>query len=77
MSKSFIFKVIGCIAIISAGVAIGLAIFSKYDKFNKELDAEDEFEDEDLNNVYEHLNAPAAKQKHYVSVNLADVNLTE
>ncbi len=47
MAKSNLTKFLTGVAVISAGVALGLAVYNKFDKIKHELE-DDEFEDDDF-----------------------------
>lgn len=65
MAKNNFGKILAGVTIIGAGVALGLAIFNKFDTIKRELES-DEFEDED---VYEDEDELA--ETDYVTINPA------
>ena len=67
MAKNSFGKVLAGVTIIGAGVALGLAIFNKFDTIKRELES-DEFEDED---VYEDEDDAKLNETDYVTINPA------
>lgn len=65
MAKNNFGKILAGVTIIGAGVALGLAIFNKFDTIKRELES-DEFEDED---VYE--DDAELAETDYVTINPA------
>ena len=67
MAKNSFGKVLAGVTIIGAGVALGLALFNKFDTIKRELES-DEFEDED---VYEDEDDAKLPETDYVTINPA------
>lgn len=67
MAKNSFGKILAGVTIIGAGVALGLAIFNKFDTIKRELES-DEFEDED---VYEDEDDAELPETDYVTINPA------
>lgn len=70
MAKNSFGKILAGVTIIGAGVALGLAIFNKFDTIKRELES-DEFEDED---VYENEDDAELPETDYVTINPAAAN---
>lgn len=65
MAKNNLSRILAGVAVIGAGVAVGLTLFKKYDRLNKELE-EDEYEDDFLSDFDE---PDVNDDKEYVIIN--------
>lgn len=66
MAKNGLGKILTGVAVISAGVALGLVVYNKLDTIKRELN-DDEFEEYDFEGEEEAMNAEAS----YVTLNTA------
>lgn len=65
MAKNNLSRILTGVAVIGAGVAVGLTLFKKYDMLSKELE-EDEFEDDFLSDFDD---PDVNDDKEYVTIN--------